>query len=131
MAGGRPVGSNWHVLARVFTDEGVQGLGYAVALRPTLVKALARGVEELGQLILGMNVMEIEAARSRMERAGGWTGPGGLLTMAVATLDIALWDAKGKTLGQPLYRLLGGHRDRVRAYASDGLWYSLSLDDLV
>lgn len=48
----------------------------------------------------------------------------------MATLDIALWDAAGKIMGQPLYRMLGGHRDRVRAYASDGLWYSLSLAEL-
>jgi L-alanine-DL-glutamate epimerase-like enolase superfamily enzyme len=41
-----------------------------------------------------------------------------------------MWDAAGKSLGQPLYRLLGGYRDRVPAYASDGLWYSLSLDEL-
>lgn len=50
--------------------------------------------------------------------------------MAMAALDIAMWDAKGKILGQPLYRLLGGYRDRVRAYASDSLWYSLPLNAL-
>ena len=54
----------------------------------------------------------------------------GLVNMAMAPLDIAMWDAKGKILGQPLYRLLGGYRDRVRAYASDSLWYSLPLDAL-
>lgn len=79
---------------------------------------------------MGLNVLEIEAARARMERAGGWVGPGGMLSMAIATLDIALWDATGKTLGQPLYRLLGGRRDRVQAYASDALWYSLPIDVL-
>src|SRR3989442_5506232 len=41
-----------------------------------------------------------------------------------------LWDAAGKTMRQQLYRLLGGYRDRLPAYASDGLWYSLSLDEL-
>jgi L-alanine-DL-glutamate epimerase-like enolase superfamily enzyme len=45
-------------------------------------------------------------------------------------LDIAMWDAAGKTLGQPLFRLLGGYRDRVSAYASDGFWYSLTLEEL-
>ena len=129
-AGGNAVSSNWHVLSRVYTADGVMGIGFAVALRPVLVKALAQTAEELGQLLVGMNIMEIEAARARLEQAGGWVGPTGMLPMAISTLDIALWDAVGKTLGQPLYRLLGGHRDRVRAYASDNLWYSLSLDQL-
>ena len=95
-----------------------------------MLKPLAQAAKEPGQLLVGMNVMEIEAARSRMERAGDWAGPGGLLNMAISILDIALWDAAGKSVGQPLYRLLGGYRDRVRAYASDNLWYNLSLDDL-
>ena len=129
-AGGNAVSSNWHVLSRVYTTDGVMGIGFAVALRPVLVRALAQTAGELGQLLVGMNVMEIEAARARLEQAGGWVGPTGMLPMAISTLDIALWDAVGKTLGQPLYRLLGGHRDRVPAYASDNLWYSLSLDDL-
>ena len=77
-----------------------------------------------------MNVLEIEAARAKLERASGWAGPGGLVNMAMAPLDIAMWDAKGKILGQPLYRILGGYRDRVRAYASDSLWYSLPLEAL-
>ena len=130
VAAGNSVESNWHVLARVDTDDGVQGIGFAVATRETLVRPLARAAEELGRLLVGMEILEIEAARARLERAGGWTGPGGMLNMAMSPLDIALWDAAGKTLGQPLYRRLGGYTDRVRAYASDGLWYSLPLETL-
>jgi L-alanine-DL-glutamate epimerase-like enolase superfamily enzyme len=130
VAAGNAVESNWHVLSRVFTSDGVQGIGFAVSNRATLVRPLAQVAQELGQLLVGMNVMEIAAAHARLERAGGWVGPGGMLSMAISTLDVALWDAMGKTLGQPLYRLLGGHRDRVRAYASDALWYSMPLDDL-
>ena len=129
-AAGNQVSSNFHVLARIFTDDGMQGIGFDVVLRPTLVKSMAQTCQELGQLLVGMNVLEIETARAKLERASGWAGPGGLVNMAIAPLDIAMWDAKGKVLGQPLYRLLGGHKDRGRAYASDALWYSLPLDDL-
>jgi L-alanine-DL-glutamate epimerase-like enolase superfamily enzyme len=129
-AGGRQVTSNWHVLARVTTADGVQGHGYIVALRQGLVAAVAQATRELSSQLIGMHVLEVEAAWERLASVGDWIGPGGLLHYAIAPLDIALWDAAGKTLGQPLYRLLGGYRDRLPAYASDGLWYSLSLDEL-
>ncbi|MFQ6028711.1 MAG: mandelate racemase/muconate lactonizing enzyme family protein [Dehalococcoidia bacterium] len=131
IAGGNVVSSNWHVLVRLYTDDGVEGIGYIVALRSGLVRAVAQAAEELGQALIGQSVMEVEKTRARMEAVGAWAGPGGVLSMAMAPLDIALWDAKGKILGLPLYQLLGGSRDRVRTYASDGLWYSLSIEDLV
>lgn len=129
-AGGHAASSNWHVLSRVNTEDGVQGIGYAVNTRSTMIRALGQAARELGEHLVGANVLEVEAARARLERAGGWTGPGGMLTMAIATLDIAMWDAAGKLLGQPLYRMLGGYRDRLPVYASDWLWTSLSPDEL-
>src|SRR5262249_59642950 len=92
--------------------------------------AIAQAAGELGESLIGMSVLEAEAAWQRLARRGDWVGPGGLLHCAIAPLDIALWDAAGKSLGQPVSRLLGGYRDRVPAYASDGLWYSLSLEEL-
>lgn len=77
-AGGSPVDSNWHILARIYTEDGIQGIGFNVALRPTLVKAAAQACQELGDLLVGMEVMGIEAARPRMERAAGWAGRHGL-----------------------------------------------------
>ena len=130
MAGGRTVDANWHVLARIGTSDGVEGFGYVVYPRPDLMAAIGHAARELGEHLLGMNVLEPEAAWERLARRGDWVGPGGLLHCALAPLDIAVWDAAGKTVGQPLYRLLGGYRDRLAAYASDGLWVSLSLDEL-
>ena len=130
LAGGRTVDANWHVLARITTSDGVEGVGYIVYPRPDLMTTIAAAARELGEHLVGMSVLEPEAAWEKLARRGDWVGPGGLLHCALAPLDIAVWDANGKTLGQPLHRLLGGYRDRLPTYASDGLWYSLSPADL-
>jgi L-alanine-DL-glutamate epimerase-like enolase superfamily enzyme len=68
--------------------------------------------------------------------AGGGTpggrvvgAPEGTVTYAVSAIDVALWDIKAKAAGMPLYKLLGGYRDRVPTYASGHLWrdYDLKL----
>ncbi len=130
LAGGRTVDANWHVLARVTTSDGVEGVGYIVYPRPDLMTAICHAARELGEHLVGMSILEPEAAWDRLARRGDWVGPGGLLHCALCPLDVAVWDAAGKTLGQPLHRLLGGYRDRLPTYASDGLWYSLSADEL-
>src|ERR1700722_7647603 len=129
-AAGRSVGANWHVMAEVTTEDGVTGFGYIVALNQMFIGTVAAAAREPAPLLTGMSVAEPEAAWKKMARAGDWVGPGGLLHFAMAPLDIAIWDAFGKTLGQPVARLLGGARDRLPVYASDGFWYSLTLDEL-
>lgn len=130
VAGGRTVDANWHVLARITTSDGIDGAGYVVYPRPDLMTTIGQAARELGEHLIGMSVLEPEAAWDRLARRGDWVGPGGLLHCALSPLDIAVWDAAGKTLGQPVHRLLGGYRDRLPTYASDGLWYSLSPDEL-
>ncbi len=129
-AAGRAVGANWHVMAQVTTEDGVTGFGYIVALNQMFIGTVAAATRELAPLLTGMSVAEPEAAWTKLARAGDWAGPGGLLHYAIAPLDIAIWDAFGKTLGLPVSRMLGGARDRLPVYASDGFWYSLSLEEL-
>src|SRR5262245_25365302 len=105
-------------------------MGYVVYPRPDLMTTIGHATRELGEHLVGMSVLEPEAAWNKLARRGDWVGPGGFLHVALAPLDVAVWDAAGKTLGQPLHRLLGGHRDRLPCYASDGLWYSLSPEEL-
>ena len=45
-------------------------------------------------------------------------------------MNLAMWDAWGKTVGQPIWRMLGVYRDRVPLYGSGG-WLSYSLDELL
>ena len=130
IAGGRTVDANWHVLARIRTSDGVEGIGYVVYPRPDLMTTIGHAARELGEHLIGMSVLEPEAAWERLARRGDWVGPGGFLHVTLAPLDIAVWDAAGKTLGQPLHRLLGGFRDRLPTYASDNLWVSLPPDEL-
>jgi L-alanine-DL-glutamate epimerase-like enolase superfamily enzyme len=130
VAAGRAVDANWHILARVFTADGVEGIGYVVKQRGDFMRAIAQATRELADQLPGLSVLEPDAAWEKMAARTDWVGPGGLQYWAMAPLDIAIWDAAGKTLGQPLFRMLGGYRDSLPAYASDRLWYSLSLDDL-
>ena len=69
--------------------------------------------------------------RSAARRIWRGSGPGGVFTLALAAIDIALWDIRGKALNQPLWKLLGGARPRVATYASGSLRRNLSLDEVV
>src|SRR5919108_2002043 len=78
-AAGRAVDANWHVLARITTADGVQGFGYIVYPRRDLIPAVAQASRELGEYLLGTNVLEVEAAWDRLAKRGDWVGPGGML----------------------------------------------------
>jgi len=129
-AAGRAVDANWHVLARVRTADGLEGVGYIVQPRGHLMKTIASGTTELAEYLPGMDIQEPEAVWKALADRAAWVGPGGLLHWSLAPLDIAVWDALGKFLGQPIFRLLGGYRREVPAYASDRMWYSVPVDVL-
>ena len=110
------------VTLQLQTDDGVEGIGYAGFASPLMTKALKEAVDALAEQTLGDDPMRVEAIAAKLLELGGRGAPSGLVTRAIAAIDIALWDLKGKALGQPVYKLLGGFRDRVPTYASGYLW---------
>jgi hypothetical protein len=63
MAAGKQINSYWHVLARIRSDDGIDGLVYVVTLSAALVKPLAVATRELADLLKGMHVSKPEASR--------------------------------------------------------------------
>ena len=112
------------VLVRVRTDSGLEGIGEADS-SPEVVKAIidapfshniACGLREL---LVGENPLETERLWQKMYRRTMYFGRKAVGITAMAAVDMALWDLKGKQFGEPIHRLLGGrHHDRLRAYAS-------------
>src|SRR5882757_284961 len=96
-----------------------------------ITRSLKAAVDDLGALTIGEDPLRLEAIIAKLRAAAGGSGPAGIFTLALAAIDIALWDIRGKALNQPLWKLLGGARERVPAYASGSLRRTLSLDEVV
>ncbi len=109
------------VTLRLQTDQGVEGLGITFFGGGAMSGALKAGIEGLGALTVGENPLHIEFIVQKLRAAAAPSGPGGIFTLALSAIDIALWDIRGKILGQPVSTLLGGYRDKVPTYASGAL----------
>ena len=97
----------------VVTDEGLTGFCPSPAT-PSVVE------DGLKQVLVGENPLDIERLWLRMWE--GWRHPKMDEAMTIGKVDIALWDLLGKALGQPTWRLLGGARPAVAAYAAGGMY---------
>src|SRR5712691_509675 len=112
------------VLVRVRTDTGLEGIGEADS-SPEVVKAIVDAPFShniacgLRQLLIGENPLENERLWQKMYRRTMYFGRTAVGITAMAAVDMALWDLKGKAFGEPIHRLLGGkHHDKILAYAS-------------
>ena len=118
------------VIVRLDTDDGIEGIGVTF-YGGAITASLKRAVDDLGALTIGEDPLRVEAIVDKLRTAAGGSGPAGMFTLALAAIDIALWDIRGKALNQPLWKLLGGARQRVPTYASGALRRNLPLDAVV
>jgi len=124
-------GAPYGLIVRVTTESGLVGYGETDSL-PSVVKAVIEApylnemMSGLKPLLLGFDALDIEGAWRRMARGTLNYARDGVTRQAMAAIDIALWDIRGKAEGVPVCDLLGGaRRERLRVYASHPLGATL------
>ncbi len=107
-------------LVQVETDTGVIGAGMTAI---TNEQVAAHAVEKVaGPAIIGDDPMNNERIWDKLYWLFSPRGQTGIGCHAIAAIDLAIWDIKGKTLGEPVWRLLGGARDNLPVYATFGFF---------
>jgi L-alanine-DL-glutamate epimerase-like enolase superfamily enzyme len=137
--GGRPTYDAIHklgvegggVTVRLITDAGITGWASSsfgmIAGAPRVLQSILEN--EIKPVILGQDPVFPKRIRAELWAALEYQGLQGIVQFAMSAVDIALWDIIGKLAGMPVWKLLGGYRDRMPVYSMAG-WYSDGDDDL-
>ena len=102
-----------NIMLEILTDEGVSGIHLPVNQHMQAEGALS----VYRPLLIGMDPFAIRTIRDKMDRFAQYGRTGSLMT-SISAIDNALWDLKGKAVGLPVYRLLGGARNKLQPYVS-------------
>src|SRR5215475_2978634 len=124
----RPVVSNvglfreWPlILIALYTNEGVIGRGYLEPYLKNSSRYIIPAIEDLVAAQTGKQLAPFDSFQAS-RRSLNLVGYEGVTMIAVAGLDMAIWDALAKAAGLPLAVMLGGSLGSVPAYNSNGLW---------
>ena len=118
------------IVACVRDAGGREGIGYTYTVNDVGSRAIRALVDhDLAPVLVGEDARDIDRLWERMWWHVHFCGRGGPAAFAMAAVDVALWDLEGKRRGEPLWRLLGGHRREVPAYAG-GIDLYFTLDAL-
>ncbi|MEM8804045.1 MAG: mandelate racemase/muconate lactonizing enzyme family protein [Pseudomonadota bacterium] len=105
------------ITATLTLDDGRSGTGYTYTggKGGHAIKAMID--HDLAPFLIGQSPDDIDAIYDAMQWHVHYVARGGIASFAISAVDIALWDIRGKSLGQPLKQMAGGHSDRCNAYA--------------
>lgn len=118
------------VLLSLETDQGHIGQSYVFTINAVRLKAFDEMIKGFGHQLIGKDPHYTEAIWQSIWAEINPTGHKGVTISALSAIDTACWDIVGKAADKPLHQLFGACRDRVRTYASSGLWLSMSIDAL-
>jgi len=109
---------------------GLEGTGYTYT-GGRGGRAIAAMLEhDVKPFVLGRDAHNVEAINDALQWHLHYVARGGIASFAISAVDIALWDARCKAAGQPLWKMVGGTRDRCRAYCG-GIDLNFSLEKLI
>jgi L-alanine-DL-glutamate epimerase-like enolase superfamily enzyme len=119
------------VEVHIHSDDGCVGEGTSsfgrIQHAPEILQQIVE--LELAPQIISEDPFAIKKIREKLRRETEYHGWSGLIQFGISVIDIALWDLMGKTLGQPVHKILGTYTDHVPAYAMVG-WLNYEIDEL-
>lgn len=118
------------VIATVELENGLKGEGYTYTggRGGRAIKAMID--HDLAPVLIGKDSTQIDKLFEFMEYHIHYVGRGGIASFAISAIDIALWDTACRSLGKPLYQVVGGHDSSTKAYCG-GIDLNFSLDKLL
>lgn len=132
----RPIADATHTLTeisfivlRLQLESGIIGESYLLSFQYS-PKAIAGALKDVGEMVLGEEVSNTVKVFGKIDHANEYFGLEGINRWAQAAFNIAMWDAWCKTLGQPIWKVLGTYTTKIPIYGSGG-WISYSIEELI
>jgi L-alanine-DL-glutamate epimerase-like enolase superfamily enzyme len=119
------------LLLSIDAGDGLLGEGYLFAPGTRQLRVFEEMALSFAPILVGADPEMSEGLWRQLWNAINFYGHKGVSVFALSAVDMALWDLRGKALGRPLHRLIGGCRSLVPTYASGGLWLGASIDELI
>ena len=119
------------IFVEIETVDGIVGTGYSYTIGTGGRAVLQLLRTDLIDLLLGEDARRIEGLWQKLFWATHATAVGAITSLALAAVDMALWDIRCQAAGQPLWLLAGGAQQRVPLYDTEGGWLHLTTEELV
>lgn len=118
-------------IVRIYSSDGIVGTGYTYTLGTGGSSIVALIRDHLAPALIGQDAACIEANWLRLYRTTNATTPGAITSLAMAAIDVALWDLRCQSAGLPLHLLAGGAQRRLPLYDTEGGWLNLPIEAIV